>query len=678
MLFRIRFQILRNPRLRQSSSVMQRRLFNSNLNLIKRQSTSPIGSETNLVPMESIDNNVGQSLTTIWTDQELKTLFDAFFKHGENWRLISKEYFQHRRKLLSIKNKWKLYGTEEGVKLLEGSKHGKYWKLMFKKYFQANQTWNGFVNWTKEEERILKDDVSKHGDDWEFIFKEYFEKPRELESKCNSHLSLPWAKNEIKLLEDSVSKHGKDWKFISKEYFQESRTPLGLCNKWKRTNIWTKVEQVKLEDAVLKHGKDWEFISKEYFETKHSTRKLKSKWKSFFKGRTLGDAVKEYFPVSRTPSSLKHRWERSINYLTEEEVRILQDAVSKHGKDWEYISKEYFQTIKTPRLLENKWNNHWTDDEVRKLGDAVAKHGECWNLISKKYFEASRTISSINHKWVRSIKNLTEEEVRILIYAIKKHGEDWEFISKEYFQMDRTPREISKEYFQMNRSPRELEVKWKTLLKRWTEKEIRKLRDAVSKHGKDWQLISKEYFQANRTVSSLEDKHSRSEEGNMRFDMIKEHGTDQEKIFDLKTNIENQEIYDTKSTNDNYTNMRNQEFYNAVKPYRKRNKHSWTREEEQTLPKLIKNHGIKIAAEMLNRSKRSLYSHYRNKEHYCDSLMNIQEKSNTISKKFQKVSDVGVAKDIETSWIRNLDESSTYKSSLQRCRINWQQLCLQN
>ncbi|CAG8475212.1 15807_t:CDS:1 [Funneliformis caledonium] len=514
--------------MRQSSSVMQRRLFNSSL--MKRQSTSPLGSETNLVPMESIDNNVNSrdQPLKIWTDQELKTLFDAF------------------------------------------------------------------------------------------------------------------------------SKHGSDWNIISKEYFQESRTPSALKNKWKRANIWTKVEENKLEDAISKHGEDWEFISKEYFQMKRTPRILKIKWKTFLKrqtqkSRTLRDAVKEYFQVSRSPSSLKHKWVRSVNHLTEEEVRLLQDAVSKHGKDWEFISKEYFQTNRTPRELKNKWNNHWTEDEVRKLRDAVAKHGEDWNFITEKYFQASRTSSSINHKWIRSVNHLTEEEGWILIDAVSKHEGDWEFISKKYFQK--------------NRSARELEIKWNTLLKYWSVEEIKKLRDAVSKHGKDWQLISKEYFQANRTVSSLKDKHSRSKEDKML--LIKEHDTDQENVKKINnTNPENQEIYDTKSTNDYHT-----------KTYRKRNKHSWTNEEDQILPELIKNHGIKIAAEMLNRSKRSLYSYYKKKEHSYDSLM---KKSNTISKKFQKPSDVGVDKDIETSWIRNLDESSTYKSSLQRCRINWQQLCLQS
>src|SRR5271154_5403082 len=68
----------------------------------------------------------------------------------------------------------------------------------------------------------------------------------------------------------------------------------------------------------------------------------------------------------RPQLAISSRW-------TQDEIKILKEAISKHGMDWMYISKEYFQANRTPSALLNKWKilNYWTEDEIKMLKDAV-------------------------------------------------------------------------------------------------------------------------------------------------------------------------------------------------------------------------------------------------------------------------------------------------------------------
>ena len=76
---------------------------------------------------------------------------------------------------------------------------------------------------------------------------------------------------------------------------------------------------------------------------------------------------------------------------TEHDLMKLVGAISKHGRDWKFISKEYFNGDRTPSGLEAKWNHFLTKDELMTLVVAVFKRGEDWNFISKEYFNGNRS-----------------------------------------------------------------------------------------------------------------------------------------------------------------------------------------------------------------------------------------------------------------------------------------------
>src|ERR1044072_1745152 len=72
---------------------------------------------------------------------------------------------------------------------------------------------------------------------------------------------------------------------------------------------------------------------------------------------------------------------------TEDELKLLEKAVSDHGTDWNLISKECFKGKRTKPALSTKWLRHWFEDEIKILKDAVSKHGKDWTFISKEFFK---------------------------------------------------------------------------------------------------------------------------------------------------------------------------------------------------------------------------------------------------------------------------------------------------
>ncbi|PKC71545.1 hypothetical protein RhiirA1_496544 [Rhizophagus irregularis] len=273
--------------------------------------------------------------------------------------------------------------------------------------------------------------------------------------------------------------------------------------KGNRSKLWTEDEFITLRNAVNKHGKDWNYISKNYFFE------------------------------NRTPSAILTKWNRfwSIN-----ELQTLKKAVKKHGKDWNYISEKYFNNNRTSNALLTKWKylknelnlknskiigNRWTEDELKTLKNAVKKHGKDWNYISEKYFNNNRTSNALLTKWkylkneldktedvVSNLKDSkiignrwTEDELKTLKTAVKKHGKDWNYISEKYFNNNRTSNALLTKWKYLKN---ELNLKNSKIIgNRWTEDELKTLKNAVKKHGKDWNYISEKYFNNNRTSNAL-------------------------------------------------------------------------------------------------------------------------------------------------------------------------------
>ncbi|CAB4381137.1 unnamed protein product [Rhizophagus irregularis] len=316
---------------------------------------------------------------------------------------------------------------------------------------------------------------------------------------------------------------------------------------------------------------------------------------------------------------------------TEDEFITLRNAVNKHGKDWNYISKNYFFENRTPSAILTKWNRFWTINELQTLKKAVKKHGKNWNYISEKYFNNNRTSNALLTKWkyLKNELNLknskiignrwTEDELKTLKTAVKKHGKDWKYISEKYFNNNRTSNALlTKWKYLKNELDKTEDVvsnlkDSKIIGNRWTEDELKTLKNAVEEHGCDWKLIFKKYFHGNRSLRAISNKWKQfkneswsKEEDKLLFDLIKEHGMHWKKISKLMNRSHD-------SVSKRYEKVMHEKCEKREKrlTYRDRKKYNLY-ENYDELQKLIDKYGrdwTKIA-KIMNRSKNSVLKQY--------------------------------------------------------------------
>ncbi|POG62513.1 hypothetical protein GLOIN_2v1485390 [Rhizophagus irregularis DAOM 181602=DAOM 197198] len=316
---------------------------------------------------------------------------------------------------------------------------------------------------------------------------------------------------------------------------------------------------------------------------------------------------------------------------TEDEFITLRNAVNKHGKDWNYISKNYFFENRTPSAILTKWNRFWTINELQTLKKAVKKHGKDWNYISEKYFNNNRTSNALLTKWkyLKNELNLknskiignrwTEDELKTLKNAVKKHGKDWNYISEKYFNNNRTSNALlTKWKYLKNELDKTEDVvsnlkDSKIIGNRWTEDELKTLKNAVEVHGCDWKLIFKKYFHGNRSLRAISNKWKQfkneswsKEEDKLLFDLIKEHGMHWKKISKLMNRSHD-------SVSKRYEKVTHEKCEKREKrlTYRDRKKYNLY-ENYDELQKLIDKYGrdwTKIA-KIMNRSKNSVLKQY--------------------------------------------------------------------
>ncbi|GBB87468.1 hypothetical protein RclHR1_13940006 [Rhizophagus clarus] len=223
----------------------------------------------------------------------------------------------------------------------------------------------------------------------------------------------------------------------------------------------------------------------------------------------------------------KGQLKRKGDLWTDDEFKTLENAVKLHGKDWNYISKNYFFDNRTPAAISIKWRCYLTKDDLKTLEYAVSKHGKNWDYISKEYFNNNRAPKILSAKWERfknelkkpknivsklkdrnntirepkkikcSRNHWTDKEIRTLKKAVKEYGHhNLEFISKKYFQDSRSVSAISSKWRTLNSCSRN----------RWTENEDKLLFDLIKKHGMEWKKISK---LMNRTCDSISKRYDK-------------------------------------------------------------------------------------------------------------------------------------------------------------------------
>ncbi|CAG8496435.1 3370_t:CDS:2 [Ambispora leptoticha] len=183
---------------------------------------------------------------------------------------------------------------------------------------------------------------------------------------------------------------------------------------------------------------------------------------------------------------------RKFKKWTKEDEETLRRAVDNHGKDWEKISENYFDSGRSPASIYEKFCKglkgsnltyiKWTPEEDQKLEEGVAKLGVGnWQDIRKEFLP-NRNGQQILGRWkiISSTKrgNWTPEEDEALQEFVRKNGCKWSLASKVF-----------------KRPYLRIFERWDRYLapglKRgtWTEEELEILRNSIKKFGKDWDKI---------------------------------------------------------------------------------------------------------------------------------------------------------------------------------------------
>ncbi|KAG9302562.1 hypothetical protein G9A89_007266 [Geosiphon pyriformis] len=146
-----------------------------------------------------------------------------------------------------------------------------------------------------------------------------------------------------------------------------------------------------------------------------------------------------------------------------------------------------------PKILILK---QWTAVETKKLMDGVRKYGTNWEYLQNTFFP-ERKPQDLERKYRREMEYFspkkklpirkgtrkksnsplvaiwTPREDQKLKEAVERHSRKWDMISEEYFRSKRTP------------------------------ENSQKLKTAVEKHGRDWAFITQEYFDSKWTPAAL-------------------------------------------------------------------------------------------------------------------------------------------------------------------------------
>ncbi|CAI2181132.1 20036_t:CDS:2 [Funneliformis geosporum] len=160
------------------------------------------------------------------------------------------------------------------------------------------------------------------------------------------------------------------------------------------------LENQKIIDAIDEHGENWEQISKEVYNHEINPDELERIWAKISNFKIKSNKL----PSSQSSKSSVYP------FWTTKECFKLIDAVKVYGEDWQKISVECFQGVRSSFSLEKKWEkmwfpneknvpNQWNREDVEKLKHAVNQHGENWELISRDVFNGYKKKNGLLWKW---------------------------------------------------------------------------------------------------------------------------------------------------------------------------------------------------------------------------------------------------------------------------------------
>lgn len=380
--------------------------------------------------------------------------------------------------------------------------------------------------WSKEEEKHLKDLVKEYGTKWEIISGIMQKSAAEIDAKWSKidtegktkKKRFVFTPEEDQRLINYVKVYGTKWPTIAS--FFPSRAWESLKKRWlilksrdatitegpkNNRKAWTPDDDEKLIQVASKVGVDWEEIMKYFPDTPQGT-------------------------VSYRLCRLK-RQNPSLDFAskakpyTEEEIRLLEDKVVEFGEDFDKVA-EYF-TTRDKNSLMLRWRRtkpsefkHWIPKERKLLKEAYEKYGDDWNQVS--IYIGTRTPRAcqmfFNDQKLKegTIKNWTKEEDDLLIEKAKEYGTCWKQIAD--FFPDRQASSLTTRFkYLKDRDP---SIQIASSRYTWTEEEENRLIDAVEKHGREWSKLT-QYF-PERTVSMLGGKWAQFKHGDTKYPAIRE------------------------------------------------------------------------------------------------------------------------------------------------------------
>src|SRR2546421_112695 len=133
---------------------------------------------------------------------------------------------------------------------------------------------------------------------------------------------------------------------------------------------------------------------------RHGNNNLKTSWVHFtnyFERNVISNStLRNSFTNININSTLPNV--KGYKAWSEKELDILSNAVNEHGSKWKYISEEYFQSLRKPSSILQKWSelkakelrpsyyNRWTENEDKILKDGVKEYGVGkWKKIEKLF-----------------------------------------------------------------------------------------------------------------------------------------------------------------------------------------------------------------------------------------------------------------------------------------------------
>ncbi|KAF9181453.1 hypothetical protein BGZ51_005422 [Haplosporangium sp. Z 767] len=225
-----------------------------------------------------------------------------------------------------------------------------------------------------------------------------------------------WSLKEETALIQHVLKHGTgEWEKISQvlqqhtpEQCKEKWTSLDMATKKPREKAWYMAERSNFWRLWQRFGTDWNAIAKSL------PRRHPTECKAFFNKATaqLSKDDPELFQkqvqdlADKMSQYKSHVWNKEDS---QQLLAVIEKCRSERGRvDWIKVEEmmnlnlsasqykhhhHYLRTVRQGGL-----SGQWTEDEIRIMQDAVQEHGRNWILISKKYLPF-RNPKSICHKF---------------------------------------------------------------------------------------------------------------------------------------------------------------------------------------------------------------------------------------------------------------------------------------